>query len=476
MAYHRTAVFKVHNPSGRKRRRVEKMQRRYSSVYSDVLWSLKGCEDDTIGDLASANANVASDYLAWLIDGQPMQGAMWSGLVEDIQQALDTYLDTPGANFPAPAGTSARSVGELLDELLGPVTREEEEELKAELKRKSETYGRPINFARYRDNPIIRSDDGEKLWVAPHFQAREDGKTGALPPDGQSIRDTWTYSTNSYHWKRQSNKETLPIECSRWHMHRFFREGTPKSSKVHVVEDEIYIYYSFAFEEPEGGYEIGNPVLGIDRGEALTAAYSVVREDGSIVEQGDSGSADLRERLKKIDQEIRSVQERGEHPGGLWDKRRNLVQNALHRISNRIIEVASRYDAAIAFEDLENLSGLESPRMTRRQFSRLMEYVQYKAEEEALWAEVEVPPQGTSTTCPECGHQESDNRPSREAFACLDCGYQAHADHNAARVIAIRALWQINGGKDETGCETLTEYTRSLSQTRASQTGAPPPN
>ncbi len=474
MPYHRTAVFKVHDPSGRKLRRAEKMQRRYSSTYSDVLWFLKGCEDETLSDLASANANVAAGYFAWLIGGQPMQGAMWSGMVEDVQQAIDTYLDTPGANFPAPAGTSAKSVDELLDELLGTITREEEEELKAELKRKSETYARPINFARYRDNPIIRSEDGEKMWVAPHLQEREDGKTGALPPSGHSVQDSWSYSTDSYHWKRQSNKETLPIELSRWHMHRFFREGTPKSSKVHVVGNDIYVYYSFKFEDPEGGYEEGNPVMGIDRGEAITAAYSVIQQDGSIIEMGSSVSEMLREKLKAVDEEIASTQERGEHPGDLWTKRRNLVQDALHRISNRIIEVADRHDAAIAFEDLENLGG--GKRLKRRQFSRLTEYVRYKAEEKALWADVEVHPAGTSTTCPECGYRDNENRQSREDFVCGTCGHDAHADLNAARMIGIRALWQINGGKDETGCQTLTEYARSLSQTRTSQREVPRPS
>lgn len=77
MAYHRTAVFKVHDPSGRKLRRLKKMQRRYSSIYADVLWSLKGCGDETLSDLASANENVAGDYFAWLIGGQPMAGGRW---------------------------------------------------------------------------------------------------------------------------------------------------------------------------------------------------------------------------------------------------------------------------------------------------------------------------------------------------------------------------------------------------------------
>jgi IS605 OrfB family transposase len=477
MPYHRTAVFKVHDPSGRKLRRVEKMQRRYSGVYSDILWSLKGCEDETLSDLASANANVAGNYFKWLIGGKPLEGAMWSGLVEDIQQAIDTYLDTPGANFPAPAGTSTRPVGELLDELLGPITREEEEELKAEIKRKSDTYARPINFARYRDNPIIRSEDGEKLWIAPHFQEREDGKAGALPPNGNSIRPgNWSYSTGSWHWRKQTHKETLPIECSRWHMHRFFREGTAKSSKVHVVGDEIYIYYSFAFEDPDGGYVDGNPVMGIDRGEAITAAYAVIDSEGTVIEKGSSASEKLRTQLKGIDQAITEAQAADDYSqvSGLWDRRRGLVQDALHRISNRIIETAAEYGAAIVFEDLENLGG--SKRLKRRQFSRLTEYVRYKAEEKALWADVEVHPAGTSTTCPKCGHRDYDNRPSRDEFKCIGCGYEAHADLNAARMIAIRGLWQINGGKDGTGCQTLTEYTRSLSKNRGKRKEAPKPS
>ena len=457
------------------------MQRRYSEVYSDLLRALKGREEEFYEKLASYGGGTtekyAKRYFKMLLGEQPLKGKMWGGLFEDVIQAIDTYLDTPGANFPAPAGTSATPVEELLGELLGPVTREEEEELKAELKRKSETYERPINFASFRGNPIIRSGDGEKMWVAPHFQEREDGKTGALPPNGHSVRDVWSYSTGSYHWKRQSNKETLPIELSRWHMHRFFREGTPKSSKLHIVEDEIYVYYSFEFEQSEdGGYEEGDPVMGIDRGEAITAAYSVVGPDGSVVDMGSSASESLREKLKAIDAKIDAAQERGENPSGLWTKRRNLVQDALHRISNQIIKTASRHGAAIVFEDLENLSGPNNPRMKRRQYSRLAEYIQYKAEEEGLWGEVEVPPSGTSQTCAECGHWSQENRPSRSDFTCEECGHEMHADLNAARMIAIRGLWHINGGKDGTGCKTLTQYTRSLSQIRASQTEAPRPS
>ena len=48
-----------------------------------------------------------------------------------------------------------------------------------------------------------------------------------------------------------------------------------------------------------------------------------------------------------------------------------------------------------------------------------------------------VPITGTSITfpVPECGHVDPANRASRLVFACVVCGYQAHADINAAIIV-----------------------------------------
>ena len=39
-----------------------------------------------------------------------------------------------------------------------------------------------------------------------------------------------------------------------------------------------------------------------------------------------------------------------------------------------------------------------------------------------------VPPQYTSQTCPCCGHVSADNRQTQARFACVECGYENHAD------------------------------------------------
>ena len=46
----------------------------------------------------------------------------------------------------------------------------------------------------------------------------------------------------------------------------------------------------------------------------------------------------------------------------------------------------------------------------------------------------------TSKMCPICGCIEDENRPSQEAFECVECGYKENADFNAAKNIRNRVL------------------------------------
>ncbi|WP_432993867.1 zinc ribbon domain-containing protein [Dactylosporangium sp. CA-233914] len=41
---------------------------------------------------------------------------------------------------------------------------------------------------------------------------------------------------------------------------------------------------------------------------------------------------------------------------------------------------------------------------------------------------VAVNPANTSRTCPECGHCARENRVTQAGFACVSCGFAAHAD------------------------------------------------
>ena len=61
---------------------------------------------------------------------------------------------------------------------------------------------------------------------------------------------------------------------------------------------------------------------------------------------------------------------------------------------------------------------------------------------------VAVNPKHTSQKCACCGHIEKANRQSQSAFECVDCGYSANADINAARNILAAGLAVLACGVD----------------------------
>jgi len=137
----------------------------------------------------------------------------------------------------------------------------------------------------------------------------------------------------------------------------------------------------------------------------------------------------------------------------------NARRDHAHKVSARL---ADRH-AAIAVEDLDVRSMTRSARGTVDEPGRnvrakaglnraiadsgwgeLRELLAYKLEERGGQF-VAVPAQYTSQTCAECGHRAAENRPSRAVFRCERCGERAHADVNAARVIARRGEHKLYG-------------------------------
>jgi putative transposase len=113
----------------------------------------------------------------------------------------------------------------------------------------------------------------------------------------------------------------------------------------------------------------------------------------------------------------------------------------LHRIANGIIEEATENGCTvIAFEELtgirDRLSGASWGH--KWAFEQLYEYVEYKADLHGINVE-QVDPENTSRRCSKCGFTHPDNRES-ESFECLKCGYENHADYNAAKNIGLRYL------------------------------------
>ena len=112
----------------------------------------------------------------------------------------------------------------------------------------------------------------------------------------------------------------------------------------------------------------------------------------------------------------------------------------LHRISNELVAEARDHGCSvIAFEDLTDIRERTGASWGHKwAFNRLYQYVDYKAEEYGITVE-QVDPEDTSRRCSTCGFTHPDNR-ENERFECLKCGYENHADYNAAKNIGLRYL------------------------------------
>jgi len=121
----------------------------------------------------------------------------------------------------------------------------------------------------------------------------------------------------------------------------------------------------------------------------------------------------------------------------------------LHRISNELVAEAREYGCSvIAFEDLTDIRERTGASWGHKwAFNRLYEYVEYKAAEHGIEVE-QVDPENTSRRCSTCGFTHPDNRDS-EGFECLKCGYENHADYNAAKNIGLRYLRRNQTGATE---------------------------
>ena len=129
-------------------------------------------------------------------------------------------------------------------------------------------------------------------------------------------------------------------------------------------------------------------------------------------------------------------------------------RNAVHLETTRLIR---RYDL-VAVEDLKIKGMVRSARGTTEKpgknvaqktglnrriqeqtWGMIRSQLAYKAE----WAGkhlVAVNPEFTSQACSRCGIVDKDSRKSQSVFRCRTCGYEAHADVNAAVNILTRAL------------------------------------
>jgi len=193
------------------------------------------------------------------------------------------------------------------------------------------------------------------------------------------------------------------------------------------------------YDDPPEGQPDG--YLGVDMGIRQVAADS----DGVLY------SGAIRNGLRRRHSRLRSrLQAKGSKSAKRLLRRRNRKQASFQRDSNHcisktIVAKAAQSGRGIAIESLLGIRRRVASRGAEQRsalgnwsFAQLGAFLQYKARAAGVRV-VQVDPRNTSRTCLACGCIDKANRPSQAVFRCVACAHTAHADTNAAGVIAGRA-------------------------------------
>ena len=224
----------------------------------------------------------------------------------------------------------------------------------------------------------------------------------------------------------------------------------------------------------------GNGEVGIDRGCVHTLASS----DGTFEDMPKPSKAELK-RLKYLQRRMarqdRVNEARGGRTAKLASKRRRKTLSEFNALNSRTVRrrndwiektttSLAKADILIAMEDLDVQAMTRKPKprpdpanpgrylhngakakagldrsILSNNWSRLMTRLKDKMDANGGNLVI-VPAAYTSQACHECGHVAKKNRESQAVFKCVECGYRANADVNAAMNILSRALIQTGGG------------------------------
>jgi IS605 OrfB family transposase len=225
-------------------------------------------------------------------------------------------------------------------------------------------------------------------------------------------------------------------------------ETTGATLHYRPVEDTFYLHVRTKADVGDSEPPENGTVLGVDLGVENIAVTST-----GVFWSGD----ELNHWHREYEKRRASMQQCGtryahEAMQRVGRKETGRFKQMLHRIANGIVREA-REDgcSVIAFEDLTDIRD-QMPGAKRLHvwaFRRLFDYVTYKAEPFGIDTE-QVNPAYTSQRCSRigCGFTVDANRPSQDTFECQSCGYEAHADYNAAKNIGLKYLRRSHTSSD----------------------------
>ena len=255
-------------------------------------------------------------------------------------------------------------------------------------------------------------------------------------------------------WRLDGDSIRFPkIGSLRTVLHVF---GFPSSGRCTLKRDGYQWFASVVCElDVPGSAPRDGPVLAIDRGLANFGATS----DGDMIANPRNLEASL-VRLARAQRNV-SRKKKGSRNREKAKARVARIHRKVRRQRDHFLHVQSarlaKSHGVVVLEKL-NVAGMIRSNLGRSiadaGWSRFAEMLRYKL----AWSAgslVEVPAAYSSQTCSACGCVDARSRRSQSVFRCTSCGYQDHADLNAAKILLSRAN---RSGKPAEG--TALEATR----------------
>jgi len=225
----------------------------------------------------------------------------------------------------------------------------------------------------------------------------------------------------------------------------FGKYQAARLKRIRGQADLIYrdgaFYLAIVVDVPEPPQGTPREFLGVDFGIKNIATDS----DGEVFSGGYVNG--LRNRYTRLRQRLQKKGTRSAKR--LLKKRRHkearFAANVNHRIAKMLVAKAKDTGRGIALENLKGIRDRITVRKAQRRtqhswaFHQLRSFIEYKACLVGVPV-VPVDPQNTSRTCPSCGHVDKRNRPDRDHFRCIACGFAGPADTIAAINIGRRAV------------------------------------
>jgi putative transposase len=264
-------------------------------------------------------------------------------------------------------------------------------------------------------------------------------KYGAFPYDSRLL--SWNMAARSVSIWALGGRQQIGFVCSRsaWEL----LQGEWKEAKLCLQQGRFYLQVACEVAEPEP--VAVEHILGIDLGLVNIATDS----DGDHYRG--NRVIGIRERRYRQRRRMQAIGTKSAKRvlSRLSGRERRFMRDVNHQISKQLVEKAKRTGRGLALEDLSGIR--ERVRVSRRQrrrlhgwaFHQLEKMVKYKAQKVGLPV-FAVDPAYTSQRCSQCGHISRSNRQSQAVFQCVECGFSAHADHNAAVNVSAAAGLLIN--------------------------------